>query len=112
LGEDREGMRADLGAISLLVGPPGGDSSLPPPLGLVGASGWLLLLLAEEPMLILAALLCWWALEELELEGVDDTRERKLGITRCLQSRHKHNQALVRNVPLEFALELKLKASS
>jgi hypothetical protein len=85
LGEDREGMRAGLGAISLVVGPPGGDSSLPPPLGLDGASGWAPLLV-EEPMLLLAALPSWWALEEPEPEGVDDTRERKLGITRCLKS--------------------------
>lgn len=89
LGEESEGMRVVLGAISLLVGPPGAKSS--GPLGLETASGWLAPppppLLFELPMLPLV-LVCWrWALEEPEAEGVDDTRERKLGITRCLKSR-------------------------
>jgi hypothetical protein len=82
-------MRVVRGAISLLVGPPGAGSS--GPLGLEAGSGWLAPPppppLFELPMLPLA-LVCWrWALEELEAEGVDDTRERKLGITRCLKSR-------------------------
>lgn len=82
-------MRVVRGAISLLVGPPGVESSRP--LGLEAASGWLAPPppppLFELPMLPLV-LVCWrWALEEPEAEGVDDTRERKLGITRCLKSR-------------------------
>jgi hypothetical protein len=101
LGDESEGMRVVRGAISLLVGPPGAGSSRP--LGLEAASGWLAPPppppLFELPMLPLA-LVCWrWALEEPEAEGVDDTRERKLGITRCLKSRtskldrrsHRHN---------------------